>query len=89
MKLADADPDLAATRAAVLGDRIDITTLARVFGCSERTVYAMIERFRLPFTKIAGRRFVPVTDIRAAFDRAAASRETAPRKAGRPRKSAA
>ena len=77
-----------ATRAALLGDRVDLETLARAFGCTTRTIYALTDRFRLPFVKVSGRRYFSATDVRAALDRAAASRDTTPRKPGRPRRAA-
>lgn len=80
--------DLEASRAALLGDRVDLETLAKAFNCTTRTIYAMTERFHLAFVKIAGRRFFSAADVRAALDRAAASRDTIPRKPGRPRRAA-
>ncbi len=75
--------DLEASRAALLGDRVDLETLAKAFNFTTRTIYAMTERFHLAFVKIAGRRYFSATDVRAA-----ASRDTIPRKPGRPRRAA-
>ena len=88
METADPASNLEASRAALLGNRVDIETLAKAFDCITRTIYALTDRFRLPFAKIAGRRYFSVSDVRAALDRAAASRETAPRTPGRPRRAA-
>ena len=77
-----------AARSALLGDRVDLETLARAFNCTTRTIYALTERFRLPFVKIAGRRFFSATDVREALDRAS-RRDSPPRTPGRPRKGVA
>ena len=76
-----------AARSALLGDRVDLETLAKALNCTTRTIYALTERFRLPFVKIAGRRFFSATDVREALDRAS-RRDSTPRTPGRPRKAA-
>ena len=79
------DPDN--IRNELLGGRADITALAASLSCTSRTIYAMAARLRLPYVKIAGRRFYEIAALRGALENA--SGNLPPSRRGRPRKTAA
>ena len=81
-----ADPDAAAIRAALIGDRITITQAAAAFNVTDRSIYNAIEQHRIPYVKVFGVRYIMPADLRRAL---VLDSNTAPRGRGRPRKAAA
>lgn len=76
-------------RSALLAGRADVTTLAAALGCTTRTIYATTERLKIPFLKVAGRRFFKLEELRAALEAEhLGANAPPPRRPGRPRKSA-
>jgi hypothetical protein len=76
-------------RSQTLDGRADIQSLAAAFGCTTRTIYATTERLKIPFVKVAGKRFFKVTALRAALEAEHPAEVPPARTPGRPRKTAA
>jgi hypothetical protein len=77
------NPEAAAIRAALIGDRITIAQAAAAFGVTERSIYNAIDAHCIPFVKAFGVRYLQPTDLRRALVPAA---NRGPRGRGRPRK---
>lgn len=71
-------------RAAVLGDRKSTREIAEGFQCHERTVTNIVDRYNVPYVRFLGKRYVLLTDFRAAL--AHQERNAPPRGRGRPAK---
>ncbi len=78
-------PDLAAIRAALIGDKITIAQAAAALTVTDRSIYNAIEQHGIPFSKVFGVRYLAPGDLRRAL---ALDANTAPRGRGRPRKAA-
>jgi hypothetical protein len=72
--------------ADLVGDLWNYQQLAAALGCSERSVYNLMEQMRVPYVRVLGKRLVNPADFRAALARQQAN--TSSRGRGRPRKAA-
>ncbi len=70
----------------LVGDLWTYQQLAAALGCSERSIYNLIDQLRIPYVRVLGKRLVKPADFRAALAKQQAN--TAPRGRGRPRKAA-
>lgn len=76
----------AALRSAMVDGRITIAETAAAFRVTERSVYNAIDRYRVPFVKVFGVRYLRPEDLRKAL--IAAETNSPPRRRGRPRSTA-
>lgn len=78
------DADLAAIREQIVGTKVPIPQLALALSVSERSIYNLIDRHRIPFVKLLNKRLVEPADIKSAMLR---DQSNAPQRGrGRPRK---
>ena len=70
----------------LVGDLWTYQQLAAALGCSERSVYNLIDQLRIPYVRVVGKRLVNPAAFRAALAKQQAN--AAPRGRGRPRKDA-
>jgi hypothetical protein len=84
---ADPDVEIAAIRTKLIGKRVTYQQLAAALRCSERSIYNVVEKLKVPYVSVLGRRHVDPDDFRAALEKRQAN--TTPRTRGRPRKNAA
>ncbi len=75
------------TRADLVGNLWTFGEIAAALGCTERSVYNLVDRMRVPFVRVLDKRMVSPADFRAALAKHQAN--AAPRGPGRPRKYAA
>ncbi len=81
-------PPLAAppTRADLVGNLWTFGEIAAALGCTERSIYNLVDQFRIPYVRVVGKRLVNPSDVRAAL---AKQQHNAPaRGRGRPRNAA-
>jgi hypothetical protein len=81
---ADGAAVIAAIRASLIGNRQPFQQIAEAIGCSERAIYMLVDRYRIPYIKVLNRRYVDPADIHKAALRDQAN--SPPRGRGRPRK---
>jgi hypothetical protein len=79
------ESDAAALRAELIGDRVSVKQLAVALDVCERSINNRIDRDGIPFDKIFNTRYVKLADFRQALVR---NTTDAPRRRGRPRKTA-
>jgi excisionase family DNA binding protein len=84
---APADPAATALRASLIGNRHSYQQIAEALRCTERAVYMLVDRCRIPYIRVLGKRYVDSNDILQALLRDQAN--SPPRSRGRPRKNAA
>ncbi len=72
--------------ADLVGDLWTYQQLAAALGCSERSIYNLIDQLHIPYVRVLGKRLVKPADFRTALAKQQAN--TAPRGRGRPRKAA-
>jgi hypothetical protein len=77
---------IASIRASVIGNRQTYEQIAAALGSSERAIYMLVDRYKIPYIKMLNRRYVDPADIHTALLRDQAN--VPPRRAGRPRKAA-
>lgn len=77
------DPAVAALRAKLIGNRVNIKQIAEASDVTERAAYGAIAKHNIPFVKLFGIRWFEPDDVRKAL---VADHNTAPRGRGRPRK---
>jgi hypothetical protein len=70
----------------LVGNKVTFQQIAAALGCSERSVYNVVNRLGIPFVRVLGKRLVDPADFRAALTKQQAN--AAPRGRGRPRKAA-
>ena len=70
--------------AELVGDRRTLQQIATALGCTERAVYSLIDRHRIPYLRVLSKRYVDPKDIRDALLRDQSNAPTRGR--GRPRK---
>ncbi len=75
---------LASIRVSIIGDRKPLKQIAEALGCSERAIYMLIDRYKIPYLKVLNVRHALPADIHAALLREQAN--SPPRGRGRPRK---
>ncbi|HVC62388.1 MAG TPA: hypothetical protein VND19_18750 [Acetobacteraceae bacterium] len=80
------DPETAAIRKAMIGDRVTLKATAKAMGVCERTLYYAVQRNPAPYIVVFGRRFYEPADLARAV---VAERNAEKRGRGRPRKNAA
>jgi hypothetical protein len=73
-----------AALAELIGNRWSYQQVAAALNCTERAVYSLIIRYRIPYIKVLNKRYVEPSAIREAVLRDQAN--TPPRGRGRPRK---
>lgn len=82
------DTPTPAARADLLGrDLWTYGEIAAALGCTERSIYNLVDQLRIPYVRVLGKRLVNPADFRAALTKQ--QMNTAPRGRGRPRKHAA
>jgi hypothetical protein len=69
----------------LVGNKLTFQQIAAALGCSERSVYNVVDQFRIPYVRVLGKRLVDPADFRAALAKQQAN--TAPRGRGRPQES--
>ena len=79
--------EASAALAELIGARWSYSQIAAALGCTERAVYILVDRYRIPYIIVLNRRYVEPSAIREALLRDQVN--AAPRGRGRPRKVAA
>jgi excisionase family DNA binding protein len=77
------DPEPAAIRAQIVGNNVSIPNLARALNVTDRSIYNLIAKYRIPFVKVCNQRLLEPADFKAAVLRDQAN--APPRRPGRPR----
>lgn len=81
------EPPAPPARADLLGrDMWTYGEIAAALGCTERSVYNLVDQLRIPYVRVLSKRLVNPADFRAALAKQRAN--AAPRGRGRPRKAA-
>ncbi len=70
----------------LIGDRWDYRRIAAALHCTERSVYTLVDRHRIPYIRVLNTRYVDPDQVREALLREQAN--IPPRGRGRPRKAA-
>ena len=78
--------NIEAIREKIVGTRASIPQLARALGVTERTIYNLIDQYRIEYVKVCNQRLVEPAAIRAAVLRDQAN--TPARRPGRPKRAA-
>jgi len=53
--------------AELIGNRWNYQQIAAAFGCTERAVYMLIDRYKIPYIRVLARRYVEPKAIREAL----------------------
>jgi len=73
-------------RAELVGNRRTFREIAEALGCTERSIYTLVDKHHIPYVRLLNKRFADPADIRNAILRDQSN--TPARSRGRPRRAA-